>query len=130
MSDQDAIKATLDTAVAAVNAGDRAGWAACLGDDVVFIPPNGPAIVGKDAVRAWAEPFFDDFDVDESASMVEVEVAADWAFCRYGYSVRATPKAGGEPTAEEGQCLAVFRRHADGTWKMARHAWGNELAGA
>jgi len=34
------------------------------------------------------------------------------------YTATATPKAGGEPTTDNGKYLVIFERGADGTWRL------------
>jgi len=49
-----AIDRTRDAHVAAPNRSDANGWAAAFTDDGVQMPPNFPANVGRDDIRAWS----------------------------------------------------------------------------
>ena len=117
MSDEEAIEAVVEGAVAAVNAGDVDGWASSLSDEVIFMPPNQPIVVGRDAVRAWAEPFFIDFDFNESVSIEEVVVSDGWAHVRARYTTTLNPKAEGDATTLMGKILSIFQRQPDGSWQ-------------
>ena len=77
-------------------------------------------------MKAWGYAIFDDFDLEESASIEEIEAFGDWGFCRFSYSMKVIPKAEGEATTDSGQALCVFKRQADGSWKYARACWANE----
>ncbi len=48
----------------------------------------------------------------------EVEASGDWAFVRGTYTQTVTPKAGGAATLVDGKFLAIWKRQADGSWKM------------
>ncbi|MGC4083952.1 MAG: nuclear transport factor 2 family protein [Vicinamibacterales bacterium] len=52
-----AVQRAHDAYVSAINANDVSAWVASLGDDVVYLVPNQKAIVGRDAVGAWASRY-------------------------------------------------------------------------
>ena len=78
-------------------------------------------------LRQWGQPFFDQFNQEELVTIKEIEVSGNWAFVRLPYTLKLTPKAGGEPFQANGKGLWIFKRQADGTWKASRVIWnGNE----
>jgi len=105
---------------AAYNAGDAAGAAAIFADDGVSMPPNEPAVVGKEAIQSRYQSIFDEFTVQVTMSQEEVEAVGDWAFGRATYAVMQTPKAGGDTVEDNGKNLSIFKRQPDGSWKVHR----------
>ncbi len=125
-ADVEALKALEETVVAAFKAGAIDPLAALYPEDVVILAPNQPALVGKDAVLAWLQGLYDQFTVDEFTSPVEEVVVADaWAFSRGAFDWTLSPKAGGEPVADSGNFIVIWRRAPDG-WKRARVIWNSD----
>ena len=125
-ADVEALKALEGTVVAAFKAGESDPLAALYPEGVVVLAPNQPALVGKVTVLAWLQGFYDQFTVDEFTSPVEeVVVAGAWAFSRGTFSWLLTPKAGGEPVADSGKFIVIWRRVPDG-WKRAMVIWNSD----
>jgi ketosteroid isomerase-like protein len=90
-------------------------------DDVVFLPPNAPAINGRRAVEAMYRAFFAQFSkVEQMAVTEELEIAGEWAYAWGSESLTLTPQAGGPPVVLAGKGMTILRRQKDGAWKFAR----------
>ena len=50
-------------------------------------------------------------------------VVGNLAYHDYAYSMKSTPKAGGKPVLGNGKGVEVYRREADGKWKIIRNVW-------
>jgi SnoaL-like domain len=74
-SEAEAIEETREAHVAALNSGDVDAWAAAFADDGVQMPPNAPANVGRDSIRAWSGAFLGAFRAEFSLAPEEVQVA-------------------------------------------------------
>ena len=109
--------------VESLNAGDFAAWLALHSDDVLLIPPGEDIVAGKDALRAWGEPYFQQFSMEDTESVDEIVITGDWSVLRYSYSARFMPKAGGEALSDSGRGMLLLQRQTDGTWRIARHIW-------
>jgi ketosteroid isomerase-like protein len=126
-ADVEAIKAWFDTYTSTIAAGNLDNWVDHFAEDIVAMPPNEAVIKGKEASRQWGQPFFDQFNQEELVTIEEIEVAGNWAFARLPYTLKLTPKAGGEPFQANGKGIYIFKRQADGRWKAWRVIWnGNE----
>jgi uncharacterized protein (TIGR02246 family) len=125
-ADVAAIEQALRGDEAAVAAGDLEAWLSLFAEDIVLMPPNEPTVAGKDAVRAENLPLFEGFDMRETLSAEEIEVAGDWAFAVTTFSFEATPKEGGETTTETGRIMWIMRRQPDGGWRAARVIWNSD----
>jgi uncharacterized protein (TIGR02246 family) len=95
-------------------------------DDTVWTPNGGVAIVGKDAVRAWATRF-DGQTCKFRTTPEEVVVAGDWAFARF-VGVMTLSSTTGEEERESTcfQCFWTLRRQEDGSWKIAHWIWNEQ----
>ena len=101
-------------------------WDALLAlctDDIVFSPPNEPAVEGA-AARPWLEKFPSiksmGWDIDH------LEAVGDLAWLR-GW-VKMTIDVAGQTIAFDGKYTDVARRDADGTWRMALVMWSSNEA--
>jgi len=124
-ADVEAIKACYDQKTDALKAGDTDRWIALFTEDIIFMPPNEAIAKGKDAIRQWVQPYFDQFDMDEAYSFDEIEVSGNWAFARVTGPFKFTPKAGGETIQQVSKSIWIFKRQADGSWKGSHCIWNS-----
>jgi ketosteroid isomerase-like protein len=108
----------------AINSNNLDSLAGMFTEDVVFLAANAPPIVGKAAVRKWAEEYLQAFTTHWDKTSQEFVVAGEWAFERYSYKSTDTPKAGGAPVVDTGWGLVIYHHDADGKWRVARDAFG------
>ncbi len=124
-ADVEAINAWFDTYTSTIAAGNLDGWVDHFAEDIVAMPPNEATIKGKEALRQWGQPFFDQFNQEELVTIEEIEVAGNWAFVLLPYTLKLTPKAGGEPFQANGKGIWIFKRQADETWKASHAIWNS-----
>jgi ketosteroid isomerase-like protein len=115
-----------DAYVAAINSNNVDSMLAMVTDDVVFMAPDAPPFIGRDALRPWLEGYVAAFDTRWDKPVQEFVVNGDWAWERYAYSHVDTPKAGGDPVKGSGWGLIIYQRGADGVWRVARDSWGSD----
>ena len=93
-------------------------------DDIVSIPQQGDAVVGKEANRnsllKLKQASGDIEIVEYDLSFKEVKVIGDWAYEWGSFSGTVKPKGGGETSKSSGKLFRVLKREADGSWKVAR----------
>ncbi len=115
---EEAVRETLQNYTNACNSGDLEAYKATLTEDVEWIPPDSPPISGRDAVGEWArEGFFDSFDLHFQSEFARLVEAGSEVFAPGGFSLKMTPKAGGEPSIATGSFFNIFRDDGDGVWK-------------
>ena len=68
-------------------------------------------------------PFFEQYDLVETMSVEEIEVADRFAYARVNYKFKATPKAEAEPVEEDGKGIFILRRKPDGSWVSTHCVW-------
>jgi len=112
--------------VAAENAGDVDGIMMLYTDDAVLMLPNQLSLTGTAAIRSHFQAFFDMFSVEEVLSPGEVVVTGDWAFARATFSVKVTPRAGGDMTQDHGKGIAIYRKEPGVPWRYARLVFNSD----
>ena len=115
-----------DAYVTAINSNNLDTLLAVLTEDVVFLAPQEPVMVGKAAVRPWLEAYLKAFKTHWDKPVQEFVVNGEWAFERYSYKSTDTPAGGGAVVEDTGWGLVIYHRDPDGKWRVARDAWGTD----
>jgi ketosteroid isomerase-like protein len=111
----------------AYHAGDVAILAAFFSQNAVQLPPNEPAVLGREAIRTRYQAQFDRFKCELAATTEELKVTGDWSFAWGFYQIKLTPKDGAAPSLQDnGKYLAIFGRDDDGSWKFARDMFNSD----
>lgn len=125
-ADVEVIKAVNVQLINAFNAGDAQAAVALVVDDAADLPPNRPAIIGKEAIRASVESDMAAFTMHFVDDIVEVEVDGDLAVIWTNYTVTLTFKDGGAQITNNGKWIKVLKRQTDGSWKFSRNIWNSD----
>lgn len=125
-----AVRSTFTEYVAAGESGDVERFLSFFADDAVIMPPGQAIIHGREALAAFARPFFSQFTIRQVFSLDLVRVADDWAVATYTYVETLTPTAGGPAVEERGKGISVLRRGADGAWRFTHAIWNQTAAAA
>jgi ketosteroid isomerase-like protein len=98
-------------------------------NDAVEYSPNSPVLRGKDAIRkGWTESFaLPGFSLTWMPEKVEVAKSGELAYSRGPFVVKQTGKDG-KPTERHGSYLTVWKKQADGTWKVIEDIGTNAAA--
>jgi uncharacterized protein (TIGR02246 family) len=128
-SDLDALNRLQKQVDSAIIAGDTERYLTLITDDAVLMPPNGPAVSGKNAIGSWNRAMSSQFRIQDYASRDdEMVVTGDWAFRRATMNWTLTPTAGGAPVRDTGKFIIIYRRQQDGSWKVAGDIWSSNTA--
>lgn len=125
LSDMEALNQVREVHIAALNDGDVNAWVGAFTADGVQMPPNAPANLGQETIRAWSQAFLAPFQVNFALAVDEVHVVGDWAFERGAYTINLIHKTGGEPMQDIGKYITIYRRQPNGAWGMARDIWNS-----
>lgn len=117
--DERAIRQVVDTWMEATKRGDTATVLSLMTDDVVFTVA-GQEPFGKAAFAA-ASKGMDGARFEGTNDIQELQLMGDWAFIRNRIAITVTPP-GGQAMHRAGYTLTIFRKEADGTWRLARDA--------
>ena len=119
-----AVNAVREQEVAAIASGEPN--TAYLAADAVLMPPNEPAVSGIDAIDAWVRDFMAQFTATANYTSSEITVSGDWAIEHFAGTLTLTPVGGGDPMEEVIKGIHVYRREADGSWKMVYDVWNSD----
>jgi uncharacterized protein (TIGR02246 family) len=121
------VKAMWTEFAASLNAGDAERWLALWTDDGVQLPPDEPAIVGKERIRERMRAALDRFKFDMAIANEETRTAGDLAFARGTYKATLTPKQGGKQIPIDGKFMTILVRQPDGSWKIHRDIFNSNV---
>lgn len=110
----------------AINSNNLDSLTGMFTEDVVFLAAHAPPIIGKAAVRKWAEDYLQAFTMHWDKTSKEFVVGGEWAFERYSYKSTDIPKAGGAAIKDTGWGLVIYHHDADGKWRVARDAFSTD----
>ena len=101
----------------------RCGYAALRGGRRIHASYSQSA-VGAAAVRKAYDAVFKAITLNVKFTIAEiVELASGWAFARTNSAGTTTDHATGAKSSEGNQELFIFRKDADGAWKIARYSF-------
>jgi uncharacterized protein (TIGR02246 family) len=118
-ADEAAIRAATHTFDQALVDKDLDKAASLYEDDAVLFVPKAPAMVGKDAIRkAWQDLMaVPNVKVTDTVTKVDLARSGDLGVAHGKFELVSTDKEG-KPNAETGLFVLVFRKQADGSWKI------------
>ena len=96
--------------------------------DAIVMPPNAPSATTKEAIRsAWNEMLTSPgAAISWKATKVEVAKGGDLAYVSDIYE-ETMIDASGKPVKDRGKYVEVFKKQADGTWKVIIDIWNSDL---
>ncbi len=98
-------------------------WVAWFAEDGMIVPAEGPLTPGRETVRQRVASFLDDPGLvfTWEPEMADVAAAGDmgWTVGHYRAELK---RAGEEPRVQTGRYLTVWRRQADGSWRVVLDA--------
>lgn len=93
----------------------------------IWLPPEKPAIVGKDNIVKRYSDYFNSVRLKFELKPGDIQLCDGWAFMSGDFSRADTPKAGGTAKHVSGHYLFVLKKQPDGTWKIARDIWNETV---
>lgn len=108
----------------ALNSSDTNQVMPLYADDGVFMPPYSPSAVGRTEVRNAYDAVFKAIRLTAEFKVVEiVEMSPAWVFTQTNSAGKTLNHATGKTSAEGNQELFLFRKDADGKFKIARYSF-------
>jgi uncharacterized protein (TIGR02246 family) len=126
--DEQAIRDALAQFVANINAGNAAPVAALYTEDAIMLPPDGTRVEGRAKIHEVLQGFVDAKTAYSHIDLTDVGVDGDLAWNAGTYEAQFVTEKG-EPATEKGTYIAVWRRDADGAWRMQADTWTVEAPG-
>ncbi len=110
------------------NRGDAAAGAAVYTDDAILMPPNHSPLEGKQAIEKYLAEIGSQLQASNlQLSISEVDVQGDTTIVRGTYSSSFTVPGTNAPMEDRGKTLNVWKRQADGSWKLHRDIWNSNI---
>ncbi|MGZ8295315.1 MAG: YybH family protein [Telluria sp.] len=128
MSDEQQIRQLVETWISATQAGDIDAVLSLMTEDVVFMSPGQPPMVGREAFARGLNKVLAEGEMESTSEVEEVVVCGDLAYCRTKLAVTIISKHGKLPILRSGETLTILRKGPDGQWRVTRDA--NMLASA
>lgn len=111
-------------------------WAASIGtrnvdkivsywsDDAIVMPPDGPALTGKQAIRDYvaAGLAIPGFDITWEAKQAVISATGDMGYTLASNRI-TLPGADGSPVTSAGKAVTVWRKEPDGAWRCVLDIW-------
>ena len=108
----------------ALNAANTDAVMALYTDDGVFMPPYSPSAVGTAELRRVYDAVWRAIRLTVRFEVAEiVEISPEWVFARTNSAGTTLIHATGATTSEANQELFLFRKDADGRFKIARYSF-------
>ena len=120
-ADERAIRDLIATWAQASADGDLERLQTLMADDAVFLTPGQPPM-SRDAFLAAFAAMHGQVRLASSHDVREVQASSDLAYAWAHLTVTVTVVASGEVRRRSGPTLTVFRKDADGRWRLARDA--------
>jgi len=122
------IRALGDVYVEAVIAADADAVAESYADDATEMPPNEPAVTGREAIR---EKYVAGFSygvssVEFTMTSQEIDGLGCLAYDRGTWTWSGVLPGMTEPVSDTGKYLSIVRRQDDGTWLYTDVIWNSD----
>ena len=97
-------------------------------ESAVVMPPNAPSAKTRETIRsAWKEMLTTPgAAISWKATKVEVAKSGDLAYVSGTYE-EAMTDASGKSVKDHGKYVEVWKKQADGTWKVVADIWNSDL---
>jgi ketosteroid isomerase-like protein len=90
-----------------------------------FLMPNGPTVEGREAIKAVLASFGSMREV--KFSIVSMDGMNDLACVHGTYAMSWTPPGATAPQGDKGKYVEIWKRRADGTWKVTHDIFNSDL---
>lgn len=108
------------------NAGDLEGLIQAFATDAVYMPPHHAAIHGRDAIREYLKTPLKHGVNDLTYEVTFIKHSGELAYDVGRYSM-SLPRPEGGRRQDHGKYLTVWRRQADGQWKIVADTFSSDL---
>jgi len=126
-TDEQQIRALIDTWAEATRDGDLTALLHLVTEDVVFLTAGNIPMRRQDFATGF-KSMIEAVNIEARSNIQEISINGDVAVCWNLLEVKITPLAGGATVKRAGNTLTVLRRGDDGRWRIWRDA--NMLAPA
>ncbi len=112
----------------AVNSGDLDGFMTLLSENVVLMPPNEPAIIGKKAVHIYMRNVFANYTFNWNETLEDIKISNDLIYVRTSFDDSWSSISGDESGKEQGKNIYIYQKLDDGKWKIISDVWNTNAS--
>ena len=122
-TDEQQIRQLVFTWIEATKRGDTATILSLMTDDVIFLVPGHPPMIGKSAftTASQAQSQNGPPQFEGKSEIQEIQILGDWAYMWTKLAVSFTPPGAAEPMHRAGHTLSVLKKQ-NGIWLLHRDA--------
>lgn len=103
---------------------DADAWIGLWDENGIKMGPNSPATFGKKSIDNRKRKTIEEKTlVSQIINVEETQVFGNMGFGRGTYTAIVKPKAGGATVNLDGKFLTIFKKQADGSWKIYRDCY-------
>lgn len=124
-ADVSAIRAASSEWVATYNENSWEALGKLFAADATMMPPNSPAVVGRDAISAWEAEYETGFQI--AFDVQEIEGEGDLAYVR-GRSCVFIPLETGGYGVDVGKYLEIRKKDENGEWLIVSDIFNSDAA--
>jgi uncharacterized protein (TIGR02246 family) len=97
-------------------------------EDAIVLPTNAPAATTKEAIRnTWKDLLASPgLAISWKTTKVEIARSGDLAYTTGTYELTMND-ASGKPVSDHGKYVEVWKKQADGKWKVVADIWNSDL---
>ena len=106
---------------------DTTGLAQHHTEDAVAFPPNEERIAGRESIQKMWQNWIDAGLADLTLKAAQVEESGNLAYEEGTYSIKI-PGSDGKISEEIGKYIVVWKKGADGEWRLHRDIWNTNPA--
>jgi len=126
---RNAIEAANAKMVADYAAGNARALALAYTEDAVMLPPDATRVVGHAAIEALWKSWIDTRISNLTLKSTDLEISGDLAY-EVGDLALQMPVNGGDPSPATGTYLFIWKRGADGVWRIKVDTWNGPVTEA
>jgi uncharacterized protein (TIGR02246 family) len=110
---------------------DPVKFASYYAEDALVLSPHMPLIAGRDKIQAGLTTLMADpnFALTFHATQVEAAKGGDLVYTIGEYARTVSDPVSKQPVTDKGHYLTVWKKQADGTWKVVTDMDNSELPG-
>jgi len=108
---------------AAFNDGDAARIASHFSDEGLLMAPDSETLMGQDAVEAYYQSIFDEFETGLDSYYEEVRVSGNLAYGRGIADVQLISRSTGDTTYSRSKYLNILEKTETGEWETTHDIW-------
>ena len=124
MNDESKLRKWMEDYVANNNKGDFEKYGSFWTEDVIWLPPGAQVVSGKNAILQFAEPFFKNYKIEQTAAIEEIQISGNLAYIRVIVDEAYIPKSTDTDTLRnKNKGFFLFTKEAGGQWLATHCVW-------